>query len=90
MTRRTGERTDGHRGGPRRPGGVQLFRKLGTEPNGGDAVGISYHGFVAHVYGVPFAALQGGRRWLPSDTSNAVQCSSSALNARLVQSLGGL
>lgn len=41
--------------------------------NGGEAVGISYKGFVEHVYGVPFDELQGDRRWLPSDTSNAVR-----------------
>ena len=43
------------------------------QANWGEAVGISYKGFVEHVYGVPFAELQGGRRWLPSDTSNAVR-----------------
>lgn len=53
--------------------GVKLFRKLVDRANQGEAVGISYKSFVEHVHGVPFAELQGGRKWRPSDASNAVR-----------------
>ena len=43
--------------------GVDLFRKLVRRANRGEAVGISYKGFIEHVHGVPFAEPQ-GRRWL--------------------------
>lgn len=53
--------------------GVRLFLKLVRRANRGEAMGISYKGFVEHVYGASFAHLHEGRRWLPSDAAYAVR-----------------
>ena len=40
--------------------GAALFRDLVRRANEGEAIGISYKGFVEHVHGVPFATLRAG------------------------------
>lgn len=52
--------------------GVALFRDLVRRANKGEAIGISYKGFVEHVHDVPFATLR-GREWAPSDIGDALR-----------------
>ena len=52
--------------------GIRLFNELVQRANRGEAVGISYKGFVEHVHAVPFAELR-RRAWSQSDTSDALQ-----------------
>ncbi len=51
--------------------GVALFRELVRRANAGEAVGISYKGFVEHVHGAPFYEVR-GRPWSQSDTSDVL------------------
>ena len=52
--------------------GVHLFRELARRANAGEAVGISYKGFVEHVHGLPFDVLR-QRKWSQSDAADALQ-----------------
>ena len=52
--------------------GVDLFRELVGRANAGEAVGISYKGFVERVHGAPFNELR-HRTWAQSDASDALQ-----------------
>ena len=52
--------------------GAALFRDLVRRANEGEAIGISYKGFVEHVHGVPFATLR-GREWSQSDIADALR-----------------
>lgn len=51
--------------------GVALFRELVGRVNAGEAVGISYKGFVEHVHGAPFDEVR-GRSWSQSDVSDVL------------------
>lgn len=51
--------------------GVALFRELVRRANAGEAVGISYKGFVEHVHGASFYEVR-GRPWSQSDTSDVL------------------
>lgn len=51
--------------------GVALFRELVGRVNAGEAVGISYKGFVEHVHGAPFDEVR-GRPWSQSDVSDVL------------------
>ena len=66
--------------------GVDLFRKLVCLANAGEAVGISYKGFVEHVHGVPFAELR-GRRWSRSGASEALRLADQITHAAGRQSV---
>ena len=50
---------------------VALFRELVRRANAGEAVGVSYKGFVEHVHGASFDEVQ-GRPWSQSDTSGVL------------------
>lgn len=52
--------------------GIQLLLELVRRTNDGEAIGISYIGFVEHVHGVRFHELR-GRKWSQSDVSDALQ-----------------
>ena len=52
--------------------GIRLFRELVRRANAGEAVGISYKGFVESVHGAPFDELR-QRKWSQSDVSDALQ-----------------
>ena len=52
--------------------GVTLFEGLVRRANAGEAIGVSYVGFVERVHGVAFAKLR-GRKWSQSDVSDALQ-----------------
>ena len=52
--------------------GTRLFRDLVRRANAGEAVGISYKGFVEYVHSAPFAELR-QRKWSQSDVSDALQ-----------------
>ena len=52
--------------------GVRLFRKLVRRANAGEAVGISYKGFVEHVHRATFDELR-QRKWSQSDVADALQ-----------------
>lgn len=52
--------------------GARLFRELVRRANAGEALGISYKGFVEHVHGVPFDVLR-HRKWSQSDVTEALQ-----------------
>lgn len=52
--------------------GVHLFQELVRRANAGEALGISYKGFVEHVHGIPFEVLR-QRMWSPSDAADALQ-----------------
>ena len=52
--------------------GIHLFRELVRRANAGEAVGISYKGFVEYVHGAPFDELR-QRSWSQSDVSDALQ-----------------
>lgn len=52
--------------------GICLFNELVRRANSGEAVGISYKGFVEHVHAVPFAELR-RRAWSQSDAAGALQ-----------------
>ena len=52
--------------------GIRLFRELVRRANAGEAVGISYKGFVESVHDAPFDELR-QRKWSQSDVSDALQ-----------------
>ena len=52
--------------------GIHLFRELVRRANAGEAVGISYKGFVEHVHDAPFDEHR-QRKWSQSDVSDALQ-----------------
>ena len=52
--------------------GVGLFEELVRRANAGEAIGISYVGFVERVHGVAFPRLR-GRQWSQSDVRDALQ-----------------
>ena len=66
--------------------GTDLFRKLVCRANAGEAVGISYKGFVEHVHGVPFAELR-GRQWSQSDVSEVLRLADQITHAAGRQSV---
>jgi len=53
--------------------GVRLFAYFVKAANRGDAVGISYGGFIAHLHGVAAFVDVAGRNFLPSDAMAAVR-----------------
>ena len=66
--------------------GVTLFEELVRRANVGEAVGISYVGFVERVHGVAFAKLR-GRKWSQSDVSDALRLADQVTEAAGRQSV---
>jgi hypothetical protein len=60
--------------------GIHLFARLVDLANRGEAVGISYGGFIAYLHGVHKFHEVAGRNYLPSDSETAVRI---ALNITL-------
>ena len=66
--------------------GVALFRELVRRANAGEAVGISYKGFVEHVHGASFCEVR-GRPWSQSDTSDVLHLANQITGAAGRQSV---
>jgi len=61
--------------------GVRLFNHFTEASNRGDAIGISYGGFVAYLHNVPAFRDVAGRNFLPSDSMKAVSMAWSVTDA---------
>jgi len=64
--------------------GIRLFAYLVEAANGGDAVGISYDGFIAYLHDATGFRQVAGRSFLPSDSAAAVRIAS-----KITESAGG-
>ena len=66
--------------------GIALFRELVRRANAGEAIGISYKGFVENVHDASFDEVR-GRPWSQSDVSDALRLADQITNAAGRQSI---